>query len=159
MAIEKAREHLKKFGMDDKIMEFPTSSATVELAAAAAGVIPARICKTLSFKSTEGCILIQTAGDAKIDNGKFKQQFGFKAKMLAPDEVLAYTGHEIGGVCAFGIERADVAIYADISLRRFETVFPACGSGNSAIEMTCDALFTVSGAREWVDLCKEWKED
>ena len=156
MAIEKARKHLRKFEMEERIREFPVSSATVELAAEAAAVIPARICKTLSFKSTEGCILIQTAGDTKIDNGKFKQTFGLKAKMLTPDEVLAYTGHEIGGVCAFGIERTDVKVYADLSMKRFETVFPACGSDNSAIELTCDELFEISGALEWIDVCKGW---
>jgi len=156
MAIEKAREHLKKLGMENRVLEFPVSSATVELAAEAVGVIPARICKTLSFKSADGCILIQTAGDTKIDNGKFKQTFGMKAKMLTPDEVLAYTGHEIGGVCAFGIDNADVKIYADLSMKRFETVFPACGSDNSAIELTCDELFETSGALEWIDVCKGW---
>ena len=157
MAIEKAREHLKKFGKDGAIMEYPVSSATVELAAEAAGVIPARICKTISFKSLDGCILIQTAGDAKIDNGKFKQTFGFKAKMLTPGEVLDYTGHEVGGVCAFGIEREDVKVYADVSLKRFATVFPACGSGNSAVELTRDELFSISGALEWIDACKDWE--
>ena len=154
MAIEKARKHFEKFGLEHRVLEFPVSSATVELAAEAASVIPARICKTLSFKSAGGCILIQTAGDTKIDNGKFKQTFGMKAKMLTPDEVLTYTGHEIGGVCAFGIERADVKIYADLSMKRFETVFPACGSNNSAIELTCDELFEISGALEWVDVTR-----
>jgi len=136
MAIDKVREYMKQFNMEDKVLEFPVSSATVELAAEAVGVIPARICKTLSFKSPEGCILIETAGDTKIDNSKFKGFFGFKAKMLTPEEVLEYTGHEIGGVCAFAIERDDVKIYTDISMKRFDTVFPACGSSNSAIELT-----------------------
>ncbi|GHU50873.1 proline--tRNA ligase [Clostridia bacterium] len=158
MAIDIVREHLKKWNMEDKILEFPVSSATVELAAEAAGVIPARICKTISFKDAEGCILVETAGDAKIDNGKFKAAFGLKAKMLTPEEVLEYTGHEVGGVCAFGIKRTDVRVFADTSLKRFTTVFPACGSSNSAVELTPDVLFEMSGAIEWVDVCKEWSE-
>ena len=153
--IEKVREYMKQFGKEDKILEFPVSSATVELAAEAAGVIPARICKTLSFRGPEGCILIEAAGDMKIDNGKFKQFFGFKASMLTPEEVLDYTGHEVGGVCAFAIEREDVKVYTDISMKRFGTVFPACGSGNSAIELTCDEIHEMSKAIEWIDVCKE----
>ena len=157
MAIEIARAHLIRCGMGERIQEFPVSSATVELAALAAGVIPARICKTLSFKDFEGCILIQIAGDAKIDNSKFKKAFGLKATMLTPDEVLEYTGHAIGGVCSFGITRSDVKIYADISLQRFTTVFPACGSSNSAVELTPDELFRVSEAIGWIDVCKDWE--
>jgi prolyl-tRNA editing enzyme YbaK/EbsC (Cys-tRNA(Pro) deacylase) len=157
MAIDKVREYMKQFNMEDKVLEFPVSSATVELAAEAVGVIPARICKTLSFKSAEGCILIETAGDAKIDNSKFKSFFGIKAKMLTPEEVLEYTGHEIGGVCAFAIERSDVKVYTDVSMKRFDTVFPACGSSNSAIELTCDEIFTISKAIEWIDVCKDWE--
>jgi len=157
MAIDKVKEYLKQFNMNDRILEFPVSSATVELAAEAVGVIPARICKTLSFKSPDGCILIKTAGDAKIDNGKFKSFFNLKAKMLTPDEVVEYTGHEIGGVCAFAIQRDDVKVYTDISMRRFDTVFPACGSSSSAIELSCDELFMVSKAVEWIDVCKEWE--
>ena len=141
-------------------MEFDVSSATVELAAAAVGTEPARICKTLSFKKPEGgCILIQTAGDSKVNNGKFKRQFGFKAKMLTADEVVEYTGHAIGGVCAFAIERADVDIYADVSMRRFETVFPACGSSSSAAEFTCDELAKYTNTAEWIDVCKIPEED
>ena len=146
MAIEKVKAYFEILGIRDKILEFPVSSATVELAAKAAGVEGARICKTISFKSPEGCILVQTAGDAKIDNKKFKEFFGFKAKMLTPDEVLFYTGHEVGGVCAFAIEREDVKIYADNSMKRFITVFPACGSDNSAVELTLEELFKYSGA-------------
>ena len=157
MAIDKVREYMKQFGMENKILEFPVSSATVELAAEAAGVIPARICKTLSFKSPEGCILIETAGDTKIDNGKFKGFFGFKASMLSPDEVFHFTGHEIGGVCAFAIERSDVKVYTDVSMKRFDTVFPACGSANSAIELTCNELHNMSNALEWIDVCKGWE--
>ena len=155
MSIEKARKHLAEFGMEGRILEFDVSSATVELAAIAVGVEGARICKTLSFKDPDGgCILIQTAGDSRIDNSKFKKFFGFKAKMLPFDEVEALTGHEPGGVCAFGADHDLARIYCDVSLKRFETVFPACGSDNSAIEMTCDELFKVSEALEWIDVSK-----
>lgn len=155
MSIEKVRNYFKQFGLDGKIMEFDVSSATVDLAAKAVGVEGARICKTLSFKDGDsGCILIQTAGDTKIDNRKFKDTFGQKAKMLSPDEALAFTGHAVGGVCAFGIENENVKVYCDISLKRFSTVFPACGSANSAIELTCDELFKYSNAIDWIDVCK-----
>lgn len=155
MAIDKVREFFKTLGIEDRIMEFQVSSATVELAAEAVGTEPARICKTLSFLKPEGgCILIQAAGDVRINNRKFKDRFGFKAKMLKPDEVVEYTGHEIGGVCAFGIERDDVDIYCDESLKRFETIFPACGSDNSAIEFSPEELFEVSKATDWVDVGK-----
>ncbi|MEG0157173.1 MAG: YbaK/EbsC family protein [Anaerovoracaceae bacterium] len=160
MAIEKVREYFKTLGIEDKIQEFEVSSATVELAATAVGVIPARICKTLSFTDGEGgCILIETAGDTKIQNGKFKKQFGLKAKMLSPEEVIQATGHAIGGVCAFAIDNPKVKVYTDNSMKRFETVFPACGSSNSAIELTCDELFTYSKAIEWVDVCKIPEEE
>ena len=155
MAIEKVREYFRNLGMEDKIMEFDVSSATVELAAHTVGVEGARICKTLSFKDGEnGCILIQTAGDTKIDNRKFKDTFGQKAKMLTPEEVVEFTGHAIGGVCAFAVENPDVKIYCDESMKRFGTVFPACGSSNSAIEFTCEELFKYSKAQGWVDVCK-----
>ena len=155
MSIEKARNHLAEYGMEDRILEFDVSSATVELAAIAVGVEGARICKTLSFKDPDGgCILIQTAGDSRIDNSKFKKLFGFKAKMLPFDEVEALTGHEPGGVCAFGADHDLARVYCDVSLKRFITVFPACGSDNSAIEMTCDELFKVSEALEWIDVSK-----
>ena len=111
--------------------------------------------ETLSFKDGDnGCILIQTAGDAKIDNRKFKDTFGQKAKMLSPDEVIAFTGHAIGGVCAFGINNDNVKIFCDESLKRFETIFPACGSSNSAIEFTCEELYKYSNAIKWIDVCK-----
>ena len=155
MAIEKVRKYFEKYGIEDRILEFDVSSATVELAAKAVGVEGARICKTLSFKDgDDGCILIQTAGDTKIDNRKFKDTFGQKAKMLTAEEVVEYTGHAIGGVCAFAIENPKVRVYCDESLRRFETVFPACGSSNSAIEFTCDELYKYSQALEWIDVCK-----
>lgn len=154
MAIETVYEYLKKFGLENKILEFDTSSATVELAAKAAGVCEGRIAKTLSFKSDDGCILIVTSGDSKIDNKKFKNTFGIKAKMLTPDEVLFYTGHAVGGVCPFAIENKDVKIYLDESLKRFETVYPACGSSNSAIELDTDTLFKISNAADYVDVAK-----
>lgn len=155
MAIDKVREYFRQFGLEDKILEFDVSSATVDLAAQAVGVEGARICKTLSFKDKDGgCILIQTAGDARIDNRKFKDKFHLKAKMLTAEEVVEFTGHAIGGVCAFAIENPNVKVYTDESLKRFDTVFPACGSSNSAIEFTCDELFRYSNAIEWVDVCK-----
>ncbi|MCI9596182.1 MAG: YbaK/EbsC family protein [Firmicutes bacterium] len=160
MAIEKVREYFKRIGIEERIKEFSESSATVELAAKAAGVIPARICKTISFLDPEGgCVLVQTAGDTKINNGKFKRQFGFKAKMLTADQVLEFTGHAVGGVCAFAIENEKVRIYADVSMQRFDTVFPACGSSNSAIELTCQELFQYSKAQGWIDVCKIPEEE
>lgn len=155
MAIEKVREYFKQFGLEDKIMEFDVSSATVDLAAQAVGVEGARICKTMSFKDGEdGCILVQLAGDARISNPKFKQTFGHKGTMLSPEEVIAFTGHAIGGVCAFAIDNPNVKIYCDESLKRFETVFPACGSSNSAIEFTPEELYKYSKAIGWVDIAK-----
>lgn len=153
MSIEKVREYLKQYGKDSDIKELETSSATVELAANALGVIPARIAKTLSFKMDNSCILVIAAGDTKIDNKKFKQIFGLKAKMLSPEEVINLTGHAIGGVCPFGLKNSDIKVYCDISMQRFETVFPACGSSNSAIELTCDELFNISKSQSWVDVC------
>lgn len=155
MSIDIARAHLEKCGVSDRIMEFDVSSATVDLAAAAVGVEGARICKTLSFKlKDETGILIQMAGDAKIDNKKYKDYFGEKAKMLSPDEVVAYTNHAVGGVCAFGVTRDDVRIYCDESMKRFDTVYPACGSDNSAIPLTLDELYEFSGAIDWIDVTK-----
>jgi prolyl-tRNA editing enzyme YbaK/EbsC (Cys-tRNA(Pro) deacylase) len=157
MAIDTVREYFRKWNMEDKIQEFDVSSATVALAARALDCEPERIAKTLSFKVDDGCVLIVTAGDAKIDNAKFKGLFKIKAKMLAPEEVIEFVGHEIGGVCPFGVND-HVSIYLDISLRRFNTVFPACGSSNSAIELTPDELEKYSGSIEWVDVCKGWQE-
>lgn len=155
MAIELVREYFREFGMENKIQEYEASSATVELAAIALNVEPARIAKTLSFKVKDGCILIVAAGDTKIDNAKFKSIFEVKAKMLPPEEVLEQVGHEVGGVCPFGIP-THINVYLDESLKRFDTVFPACGSSNSAIELTCEELFTFAKAAEWVDVCKGW---
>jgi prolyl-tRNA editing enzyme YbaK/EbsC (Cys-tRNA(Pro) deacylase) len=157
MSVQAVRDYLKKWNLDSGVMEMALSSATVELAAEAVGVIPARIAKTLSFKDGESCILIVTAGDAKIDNTKFKAFFRMKAKMLSPDEVFALTGHPVGGVCPFALKEPDIRVYTDISMKRFDTVFPACGSGNSAVELTCDELFLISQSRQWIDVCKEWQ--
>lgn len=153
MSIEKARKYLRSCGFEDKIQEFTVSSATVELAAQALGVEGARIAKTMSFKIGEEAILIVAAGDVRIDNRKYKDKFHTKAKMLAPDEVEALIGHAIGGVCPFGINEG-VTVYLDESLKRFETVFPACGSSNSAIELTIPELENLSLFSEWVDVCK-----
>jgi len=155
MAIEKVREYLRQWDMDDNILEFTTSSATVELAALALNCEPERIAKTLSFKMNDKCILIVCAGDAKVDNSKFKGKFETKAKMLSQQEVIDLVGHEVGGVCPFGINEG-VGVYLDISLKRFETVFPACGSGNSAIELSVEELEKTSKFMEWVDVCKSW---
>jgi prolyl-tRNA editing enzyme YbaK/EbsC (Cys-tRNA(Pro) deacylase) len=153
MAIEKVREYFKQFGIEDKIQELENSSATVELAAKALNTEPARIAKSLSFKVEEKAILIICAGDVKIDNAKYKALFKAKAKMLTPDEVVEFIGHEIGGVCPFGINEG-VNVYLDESLKRFTTVFPACGSSNSAIELTIPELEKYSNFTQWVDVCK-----
>lgn len=153
MSVEAVRKYLTNFGVEDRIMEFSESSATVELAAAVVGVIPARIAKTLSFKAPNGAMLIVAAGDAKIDNRKFKDKFGCKAKMLSADEVVELIGHPVGGVCPFALKDG-VEVFLDESMKRFETVFPAAGSASSAIEFTCDELFTCSQAKEWIDVCK-----
>lgn len=157
MAIDIVKEYLKTWGRDVDIIELETSSATVALAAQALGVEPARIAKTISFKDKEGAILVVAAGDAKTDNSKFKTEFGFKAKMLTVEEVLQYIGHAVGGVCPFGI-KDNVPVFLDISLKRFNTVFPACGSSNSAIELTCEELEEYSSNNKWVDVCKGWCE-
>lgn len=132
-------------------------SATVELAAQAVGCESAHIAKTLSFAVDGGCVLIVCAGDAKIDNPKFKAQFHTKATMLTPEQVLSFTGHAVGGVCPFAIERADVKTYLDVSLRRFETVYPAAGNAASAVRLSCAELFSLSNALGWIDVCKNWQ--
>ena len=158
MSIDRVREYMKPFGLDGKILEFETSSATVELAAQAAGVIPARIAKSLSLMLPDGPILLVAAGDARIDNPRFKAQFHAKAKMLSADEVPQRIGHAVGGVCPFAI-RDDVRTWLDVSLKRFDTVFPACGSANSAIELSCDALEAAAqNFAGWVDVCKGWQD-
>ncbi|NTV89391.1 MAG: YbaK/EbsC family protein [Clostridiales bacterium] len=157
MAIERAREYLKKWGRDTGILELDQSSATVELAAQALGIEGARIAKTLSFKSDNGAMLIVAAGDAKTDNAKFKAEFGIKARMLSPEEVLEQVGHAVGGVCPFGINDG-IPVYLDISLKRFDSVYPACGSGNSAIRLTCGELEEYSCCERWIDVCKGWND-
>ena len=155
MAIEKVKEYFKKYGMEGRIREFDVSSATVELAAQALHCEPCRIAKTLSFMAAGGPVLIVTAGDAKIDNQKYKAQFGTKAKMLTPSEAEAMVGHAVGGVCPFAVNTG-VTVYLDVSLKRFQTVFPACGSSNSAIELTIKELETYSSYTAWIDVCKGW---
>lgn len=157
MAIEKVKEYFAQFGISDRVQEFDVSSATVELAAQALNCEPCRIAKTLSFIVDGHAVLIVAAGDAKIDNPKYKAQFGTKAKMLTPDEAETLIGHAVGGVCPFGINEG-VAVYLDNSLKRFETVFPACGSGNSAIELSIEELERYSGYTAWIDVCKGWNE-
>ena len=157
MAIEKVKEYLAQFGIADRVQEFAVSSATVELAAQALNCEPCRIAKTLSFMVDGHAILIVAAGDAKIDNSKYKTQFGKKAKMLTPDEAETLIGHAVGGVCPFGINDG-VTVYLDHSLKRFETVFPACGSSNSAMELSIEELEKYSGHAAWVDVCKGWSE-
>ena len=153
MAIEKVKAYFREYGMEEKIREFDVSSATVELAAKALHCEPERIAKTLSFMVGNEAILIVTAGDAKIDNPKYKAKFGKKAKMLSLDEVETMVGHAVGGVCPFAVNEG-VKVYLDVSLKRFDTVFPACGSSNSAIELTIAELEEYSGYIEWVDICK-----
>lgn len=154
MAIDKVRAYFRQFGMEERILEFGVSSATVDLAAAALGCEPCRIAKTLSFKNGDGAILIVAAGDARIDNKKYKAQFGAKAAMLHGDEVEQLTGHAIGGVCPFAVNEG-ATVYLDESLKRFETVYPACGSSNSAIELTIPQLEQYSGYTAWIDVSKD----
>lgn len=156
MSIEKVKVYFKKYGMEENIQEFAVSSATVELAAAALHCAPQRIAKTLSFMVEGHAVLIVAAGDAKIDNHKYKAQFGTKAKMLSPQEVELMVGHAVGGVCPFAVNEG-VTVYLDVSLKRFETVFPACGSANSAIELTIPKLEEYSGFVKWVDVCKGYE--
>ena len=157
MAIEKVKAFFAEKGMENRVLEFEVSSATVELAAAALGCEGKRIAKSLSFSVGGEPILVVAAGDAKVDNAKYKAQFGAKAKMLSPDEAVELIGHAVGGVCPFAINDG-VLVYLDESLKRFETVFPACGSSNSAIELTIPELEAYSGFTAWVDVCKAWQE-
>lgn len=143
--------------MDSQINEFEVSSATVDLAASALGCEPERIAKTLSFMVNGQAVLVVAAGDAKVDNKKFKEYFKTKAKMLSPDEAIDMVGHAIGGVCPFAIKN-DVSVYLDISLKRFDTIYPACGSSNSAIELTIKQLEKYSSYSEWIDVCKGWND-
>lgn len=154
MSVTDVKNYLKAYGLDQKVREFNQSSATVELAAIAAGVEPARIAKSLTFKAGDDVVMIVTAGDTKIDNHKYKEQFGIKAKMLSPEEVIKYTGHSIGGVCPFANPEGHLKVYLDDSMKRFETVFPAAGSDASCAELTLDELSKASKAVDWVNVCK-----
>ena len=159
--LEKVKQYLADQGMADRILEFtePGASATVELAAQAVGCKPAHIAKSLAFIAPDNsCLLVVAAGDAKIDNAKYKAQFHTKAKMLTPEQVSQFTGHAIGGVCPFGNPEG-VQTYLDVSMKRFDTVFPAAGSSNSAIELTCDELAEYSRSLGWIDVCKGWQEN
>ena len=153
MSIDRVKAYFRELGIEDKVQELAESSATVELAAQALGVEPGRIAKTLSFMVDGSPILIVAAGDVKIDNAKYKKFFGAKAKMLTPDEAVTLIGHAVGGVCPFAVNEG-VTVYLDESLKKFVTVFPACGSSNSAIELTMEELERYSLYREWVDVCK-----
>lgn len=156
MAIEKVRAYFKQYGMEERVREFDVSSATVELAAAALHCEPQRIAKTLSFMVGDRVVLVVAAGDAKIDNHKYKEQFSAKAKMLSSEEVETLVGHAVGGVCPFAVNEG-VDVYLDVSLKRFETIFPACGSSNSAIELTIAELEKYSGFAGWIDVCKGYE--
>lgn len=155
MSIEKVKSYFAGFSMEDRILEFPVSSATVALAAEALHCEPCRIAKTLSFLVADQPILVVAAGDARIDNPKYRAQFGVKAKMLTPEQAVELVGHAVGGVCPFATAEG-VTVYLDVSLRRFDTVFPACGSSNSAIELDMAQLERFSNAAAWVDVCKDW---
>ena len=159
MSIQKVRAYFETLGIADRIREFTVSSATVELAAVAVGVEGARIAKSLSFKVDDHPIIVVVAGDAKVDNSRYKAQFHTKAKMLTFEEAHTLVGHDVGGVCPFALPE-DVKVYLDESLRRFETVFPAAGSDNSAVEMTCEELERYSSNfTAWVDVCKGWRSE
>ncbi|WMC92569.1 YbaK/EbsC family protein [Kineothrix sp. MB12-C1] len=156
MSIERVKSYFKQYGIEDRILEFAVSSETVELAALAVGCEPKQITKTMSFLIDGRPILVATAGDAKISNPKYKEKFHTKAKMISFEQVELLIGHDVGGVCPFAINEG-VDVYLDISLKRFETVFPAAGSGNSAIELTVEELEKHSHAKEWIDVCKDWE--
>lgn len=158
MSVAAVREYLKQWGKDAAVREFDQSSATVALAAEALGVIPARIAKTLSFKADQGCVLIAAAGDARIVSARYKAFFGKKPMMLSAEDVLRHTGHPVGGVCPFALADPAARVFLDMSLKRFDTVFPACGSCNSAVELTPDELFACAGAVAWIDVCSGWRD-
>ena len=157
MSIAAVREYFRQYGLEERVQEFDVSSATVDLAAAALGCAPERIAKSLTFLVDDRCVMIVTAGDAKIDNSKYKNQFGTKAKMLSAEQVKEMVGHTVGGVFPFAIKK-QVDVYLDVSMRRFPSVFPACGSNNSAIELSCEELTKLTqNLVSWVDLCKAWQ--
>ena len=157
MSIERVKAYFASVGLADRVREFDVSSATVELAALALGCEGKRIAKTLSFMGPAGPLLVVAAGDARIDNPKFKAQFGLKAKMLTPEQAVELVGHAVGGVCPFAVNKG-VEVWLDESLKRFETVFPACGSSNSAIELTIPELERYAAPKGWVDVCKGWND-
>ena len=157
MSVDHVKTFFSQYGISDRVREFDVSSATVDLAAQALHCEPCRIAKTLSFMVQDQPVLIVAAGDAKIDNPKYKAFFQAKAKMLSPEEVVSHIGHAVGGVCPFALKEG-VTVYLDVSLKRFETVFPACGSSNSAIELTLPELEKYSSYKEWIDVCKGWNE-
>lgn len=159
MSIDRVRAQFQQLGMEERILEFAVSSATVKLAAEAVGVPAAQIAKTLSFRAGEaGCRLVVAAGDARVDNRRYKDAFHEKARFLTPEEAVALTGHAVGGVCPFALP-AGVEVYLDESLRRFDTVYPAAGSSNSAVRLSCEELERCAGADGWVDVCKGWRAD
>lgn len=153
MAIEKVKEFFKQYGIEDRVLEFNVSSATVELAAQALGCQPERIAKSITMNVDGACVMIIAAGDVKIDNSKYKAEFSTKAKMLTPDEALSMTGHAVGGICPFAINEG-CKVFLDESLKRFDFVYPACGSSNSAIKLTIEELEKYSGYIKWIDVCK-----
>ncbi len=153
MPIERVREWLKRWDKDGDIREFDELTPNVELAAQAVGVIPARIAKSIALRRGEGCVLVVTAGDVRFNARKFKDAFACKMKLCSPEETFAFTGYKVGGVCPFALQHPQVEVYCDVSLQRFDSVFPACGTDNSAIELTCDDLFTCAEAKGWVDVC------
>ncbi|MBU5312799.1 YbaK/EbsC family protein [Tissierella carlieri] len=156
MSIEKVKEYLKQFNKDKDVLEMEQSTATVQLAAIALGTEEARIAKSLSFYDGDGAMIVVVAGDAKVDNKKFKSEFNFKPKMLSPEDTVSFTGHEVGGVCPFALP-SNIKVYLDDSMRRFATMFPACGSSNSAIELNLDELERISKSCKWIDVCKDWE--
>lgn len=155
MAFEAAKQYLDSIGLGDRVKEFDVSSATVELAAQAVGCEPAHIAKTLSFLAGNEGMLIVAAGDAKVDNHKYKETFHTKTKMMTPDQAVELVGHAVGGVCPFGI-KPGIKVYLDESLRRFDIVYPACGSANSAVRLSIPELESASKSSGWVDVCKGW---
>ena len=157
MSLEKAKKYLEERGYGDRIRVFDVSSATVELAAKAVGTEPARIAKSLTFLVEDHPVMVLCAGDAKVNNRKYKDYFHTKAKMLTPEQVHDMIGHDIGGVCPFGVPD-NVKVYLDVSMKRFDVVYPACGSANSAVVLTLEDLENVSGYIEWIDICKETEE-
>ncbi|MBS5607520.1 YbaK/EbsC family protein [Clostridium sp. AF18-27] len=157
MAFNIAKDHLNHFNLAGRVQVFDVSSATVDLAAQAVGCEPAHIAKTLSFIVNGQPVLVVAAGDAKVDNRRYKDEFGTKAKMLTPQEAEDLVGHAVGGVCPFGV-KPGVRVFLDQSLKRFEEVYPACGSANSAVRLSIPELELSSGCEKWVDVCKGWRE-